>query len=65
MEGPTVVVDADKIEFQELCRALEGYNYQTIAMDTLKYLAREKSRKGLQGIITDLYTISADNRFIL
>lgn len=65
MDRPIVVVDADKVQCQELCTLLENSNYQTVASHSLPNLETRVEEGDLQVVILDLDTLPVDNRFIM
>jgi DNA-binding NtrC family response regulator len=64
MQRPVIVVCMDKLESEQLCRALESENYRTIAKDSIMDLEKTIQETTCLVLILDLDTSSVDNRFI-
>lgn len=64
MQGPVIVASMDKLESEELCRALENGNYRTIAKDSTVNLEKTMQETACLALILDLDNLSVNNRLI-
>jgi DNA-binding NtrC family response regulator len=64
MRGTVIVVGMEKLESEELCRALESKDYRVIAKDSVMNLEKTIQETACMVLILDLDGSSVDNRFI-
>ena len=64
MEGPVLIVGADKAECQELCEALKREGYQAVPFQNLHNLEGMIQKTGCRSVILDLDSLPVDDRFI-